>query len=181
MNTARIFVGEAIELREALPRSGETMLVPAIPQIPAHVVGADLIGSWSLESYTDTAEGAGAELPFGVNPIGLLIYTPDGFMSAQLMSLSRSPLRANDLNAKTESDSQQKSDAFIGYSGEYFFDEVTATVSHTPSVSFVPALIGQRLQRQVKLDGDRLTLTVTTPQIRGNSIKSSLCWLKLHR
>jgi Lipocalin-like domain len=156
------------------------MLVPSIPQNPAPVVGADLIGSWSLESYTDIAEGAEAVLPFGVNPIGLLIYTPDGFMSAQLMSLDRSPSRPNDSNAETESDYQQKSDAFIGYSGEYHFDDVTATVSHTPSVSFVPALIGHRLLRQVKLDGDRLTLTVTTPQIGGNSIKSSLCWLKLH-
>jgi hypothetical protein len=181
MNTARISSVKTIEPLEAPPRSGETMLVPSISQTPTHVVGADIIGSWSLESYTDTAEGAEAALPFGVNPIGLLIYTPDGFMSAQLMSVDRSLLKANDSNTKTEIGYQQKSDAFISYSGEYLFDEVTATVSHTPSVSFVPALIGHRLKRQVKLDGERLTLTVTTPQVGGNSVKSSLCWLRLHR
>jgi hypothetical protein len=117
------------------PRSGETMLVASIPQKPALVVGADLIGSWSLESYTDTVEGAGALLPLGINPTGLLIYTPDGFMSAQLMSLDRSPFDVGDLKSSTQSDYQEKSDGFIGYSGEYQFDEVTATVSHMPRVS----------------------------------------------
>ena len=176
-----MFLAETIELRDAPSRSGETMLVPTVPQKPALVVSADLIGSWSLESYTDTVEGAGAVLPLGINPTGLLIYTPDGFMSAQLMSLDRSPLDVGDLKSSTQSDYQEKSDGFIGYSGEYQFDEVTATVSHIPSVSFVPALIGRRLKRQVKLDGDRLTLTVTTPQVGGNPVKSSLHWLKLHR
>jgi len=157
------------------------MLVPSIPQKPALVVVADLIGSWRLESYTNTVEGAGAALPLGINPIGLLIYTPDGYMSAQLMSLDRSSPDVGDWNSKSQSDDVEESEDFISYSGEYQFDEVTATVSHIPSVSFVTALIGHRLKRQVKLDGDRLTLTVTTPQVGGNCVKSSLCWLKLHR
>jgi hypothetical protein len=130
-----MFLAETIELRDAPSRSGETMLVPSIPQKPALIVGADLIGSWSLESYTDTAEGAEVVLPLGVNPTGLLIYTPDGFMSAQLMSLHRSPFSVDDSSATTQNGYQQKSDAFIAYSGEYQFDEVTATVSHMPRVS----------------------------------------------
>jgi hypothetical protein len=157
------------------------MLVPSIPQEPAPVVGADLIGSWSLESYTDTAEGAEAILPLGINPTGLLIYTPGGFMSAQLMRLDRSSLVVGDWSSKSHSDAEKKSENFIGYSGEYQFDEVTATVTHIPSVSFVPTMIGHRLRRQVKLNRDRLTLTVVTSQAEGRSVKSSLCWLKLRR
>lgn len=158
------------------------MLVPSIPQKKtAPVVGADLIGSWSLESFTDTAEGSEVVLPFGINPTGLLIYTPGGFMSAQLMSLDRLSLDVGDWNSKSQGNDEKNSENYIGYSGEYQFDEVTATVSHIPSVSFVPALIGQRLKRRVKLDGHCLTLTVTTPQVRGNSVTSTLCWLKLHR
>jgi hypothetical protein len=181
MSTARISSMETVELRGARPRSGETVIVPSATQNPALVVTADLIGSWSLKSYTDTIEGAETVLPLGLNPTGLLIYTPDGFMSAQLMSLDRSRLGVADWNVKSQSDYREESRGFIGYSGEYQFDEVTATVSHMPSVSFVPSLIGRRLKRQVKLDSDRLTLTVVTPRVGGNSIKSSLCWLRLYR
>ena len=157
------------------------MLVSSIPQEPAPVVAADLIGSWSLESYTDTAQGAEAILPLGINPTGLLIYTPGGFMSAQLMRLDRSSIVAGDWNSEFRSDGEKKSENFIGYSGEYKFDEVTATVTHMPSVSFVPTMIGHRLRRQVKLHGSRLTLTVVTPKVGGQSVKSTLCWLKVPR
>src|ERR1700733_11081398 len=176
MSTARISSMETIEPRGAHPRSGETMLVPSATQNPALVVTADLVGSWSLKSYTDTIEGAETVLPLGLNPTGLLIYTPNGFMSAQLMRLDRWRLGVADWNMKTQSDYQEESRGFIGYSGEYQFDEVTATISHMPSVSFAPSLIGRRLKRQVKLDDDRLTLTVVTPQVGGKSVKSSLGW-----
>jgi hypothetical protein len=145
------------------------------------IVTADLVGTWSLGSYSDTTEGAEIVLPFGPNPIGLLIYTPYGYMSAQLMSPDHSPLDAGDWNGQTQGDYQENARGFIAYSGEYQFDEATSTVSHMPSVSFVPSLIGQRLKRQVKLDGDRLTLTVVTSRVEGNPVKSSLCWLRLHR
>jgi hypothetical protein len=157
------------------------MLVSPIPQEPAPVVGADLIGSWSLESYKDTAEGAEAILPLGINPTGLLIYTPGGFVSAQLMRFDRSSIVVGDWDSEFRSDGEKKSENFIGYSGEYQFDEVTATVTHIPSVSFVPTMIGQRLRRQVKLHGSRLTLTVVTPKVGGQSVKSTLCWLKVPR
>jgi hypothetical protein len=157
------------------------MPVPPATQNLALVVTADLIGAWSLESYTDTLEGAETLHPLGLNPLGLLIYTPDNFMSAQLMSLDPSHLGFGDSDANPKSDYQQKPDGFICYSGEYQFDEVTATVSHMPSVSFVSSLIGQRLKRQVDLEGARLTLTVVTSRVGGESVKTSLCWLKLHR
>jgi hypothetical protein len=153
---------------------------PLATQTSSLIVSADLVGAWSLESYTDTIEAVEAVHPLGLNPRGLLIYTSNGFMSAQLMSWVPPQLKAGDRNAAMRSESQEKEDSFIGYCGEYEFDEVTATVYHMPSVSFVPSLIGQRLIRQVKLDGDRLTLTLVTSRVEGSSIKSSLCWLRLH-
>jgi Lipocalin-like domain len=156
------------------------MLGPAATQTPSLIVTTDLVGAWSLESYTDATEGAETVHPLGLNPRGLLIYTPEGFMSVQLMSLGPSPIEGDQWNAGTPSEYHVRASSFIGYSGEYRFDEITATVFHMPSVSFVPILTGERLKRQVKLDGDRLTLTVVTARVEGNSVKSSLCWLRLH-
>jgi hypothetical protein len=157
------------------------MSIQSAAQNPSSIINADLMGAWSLESYSDTTEGKEAVFPFGPKPIGLLIYTPDGYMSAQLMSPDRSLLDVGDWNGQTQSDFHESARHFIAYSGEYQFDELTATVSHMPNVSFAPDLIGKQLKREVKLDGDRLTLTVVTSRVEGNSVKSSLCWLRLHR
>jgi len=157
------------------------MSIQSAAQNPSSITRVDLMGAWSLESYSDTTEGKETVFPFGPKPIGLLIYTPDGYMSAQLMSLDRSSLDVGDWNGQTQGDFHENARHFIAYSGEYQVDEVTATVSHMPNVSFAPDLIGKQLKRQVKLDGDRLTLTVVTSRVEGNSVKSSLCWLRLHR
>jgi len=151
-----------------------------ISQTARTIVASDLTGAWSLESYTDTLDGGEVKHPLGLNPKGLLIYTSGGSMSALLMNDDRSLPQVAESHAGTEVESHPEQGGFIGYSGEYHFDEAAANVYHTPSVSFDPRLIGQRLKRQVKMDGDRLTLTVVTSWIPGNSTKSSLNWLRIH-
>jgi len=152
---------------------------PAV-QHPSLIVTADLVGAWSLESYVDTIDGAKTMHPLGLGPKELLIYAPDGFMSVLLMRKDSSPFDLGNASAGTRSDGLEKADDFIGYSGTYHFDELTATVFHMPSVSFARGLIGQRLKREVKLDCDRLTLTVVTPRVGGKSVTSNLSWLRLH-
>jgi hypothetical protein len=151
-----------------------------ISQTARTIVKADLTGAWSLERYTETVDDGEVKHPLGLNPNGLLIYTEGGSMSALLMSGDRSLPQVAENDAGTEVGRHSEQDGFVGYSGEYHFDEVGAIVYHTPSVSFDPRLIGQRLKRQVELDGDRLTLTVVTSWTPSNSIKSSLCWLRIH-
>ena len=48
-----------------------------------------LLGVWRLVNYTDEQSGSVDTLPFGPDPQGFLIYTPDGFVSAQLMKTGR--------------------------------------------------------------------------------------------
>jgi hypothetical protein len=109
--------------------------IPSVAQIARPIVTEDLVGAWSLESYADALEGGGVEHPLGSNPRGLLIYTPDGLMSAQLMSGVRPPpTDATEGNAEIEGEYQGKASGFIGYCGEYHFDEVAAIVYHPPSV-----------------------------------------------
>ena len=49
-----------------------------------------LIGAWTLESYTvEDIESGEVSYPMGRNPEGLILYTTDGYMSAQLGSGQR--------------------------------------------------------------------------------------------
>jgi len=49
-----------------------------------------LIGAWKLVSYEiRPVDGSPAFYPLGERPMGIILYTPDGYMSAQLSALDR--------------------------------------------------------------------------------------------
>ena len=97
-----------------------------------------LVGGWRLVGYSETEDGGEASHPLGDNPLGTILYTPDGYMSAQL---ARSGLSADD----------QEPDAyFIAYSGPYDVDEQARTVTHHVQVSVIPNWRGTTQIRQVQ-------------------------------
>jgi hypothetical protein len=53
-----------------------------------------LTGVWTLRQYSDVTDRLPPHYPFGNDPEGLLIYTPDGFASALLRARNRPNLRA---------------------------------------------------------------------------------------
>ena len=56
-----------------------------------------LIGSWSLVAYTETdAETGEVSHPMGETPQGLILYTTDGYMSAQLGVVGRKAFASAD-------------------------------------------------------------------------------------
>lgn len=53
-----------------------------------------LIGAWTLVSYQEIpVDGSESFEPLGPDPRGIIMYTPDGYMSAQLSRPDRPPLR----------------------------------------------------------------------------------------
>jgi len=54
---------------------------------------ANLIGAWTLQSYeSSTIDGSHVTYPLGVDARGIIMYTLDGYMSAQLMRSDRTAL-----------------------------------------------------------------------------------------
>jgi hypothetical protein len=51
-----------------------------------------LIGAWTLVSYEERPlDGSPSFYPMSEQPVGIIMYTPDGYMSAQLMKPGRTP------------------------------------------------------------------------------------------
>jgi hypothetical protein len=98
-----------------------------------------LVGCWRLVEFSVTAaDGGAAEYPLGTSPLGTILYTPDGYMSAQL---ARPGPYADD----------QQPDAYaIAYSGPFDVDEQTRTVAHHVQVSVIPSWLGTTQIRQVQ-------------------------------
>jgi hypothetical protein len=136
-----------------------------------------LVGVWRLVSYAVEQAGQQDRFPFGPEPEGFLIYTSDGFVSAQLMKPRRSPFQSHDWNGGTPDEYQQAGSGYIAYCRVYQVDEEHSTVAHTPSVALVPNLIHEGQLRLITFTGDRLILrAVGTREAPGASITSRLEW-----
>jgi hypothetical protein len=107
-----------------------------------------LVGGWRLVSYTETPHGGQASHPLGDHPLGTILYTPDGYMSAQLAK--QGPY-----------DGDEQPDAYaIAYSGSYTVNEQAKTVDHHLQVSVIPDWVGSTQTRQVQFpEQGRLILT----------------------
>ena len=121
-------------------------------------IGSQLVGVWELVSYVDEQDGRENRYPLGAKPEGFLIYTPDGFVSAQLMKPGRAMFRSHDWLGGTAEEYQESGRGYIAYCGRYEVDEEKRTVAHIPSVALLPNLIGGRHLRSVTLCEGKLTL-----------------------
>jgi hypothetical protein len=139
-----------------------------------------LVGVWSLVTYTDEQSDRDDTHPFGPNPQGFLIYTPDGFVSAQLMKPGRPAFHSSDWHHGTLQEYQASGSGYIAYCGTYEVDEEKATVTHIPSVSLLPNLIHVRQCRSIDLEGDRLVLRVAGAPVAGVLyVTSRLEWKRI--
>jgi hypothetical protein len=139
-----------------------------------------LVGVWTLVSYTGERPGSENIHPFGPQPQGFLIYTANGFVSAQLMKPGRSDFHSPDWHHGTPQEYQESGSGYIAYCGRYEVDEEKATVTHIPSVALLPNLIHRPQRRLIHLDGDRLTLrAVGVPAENGLAVTSCLEWKKV--
>jgi hypothetical protein len=114
---------------------------------------ASFIGTWRLVSYL-VIELSGRTYPYwDDHPIGQLVYTADGHMSAQVYDTRRSPLGVDPESASAES----VRPLYVGsaaYFGIYSVDTATHRVTHVVQGSWLPDWIGRRLERSYRFVGD---------------------------
>lgn len=106
----------------------------------------------------------------------MLIYSPDGYMSAMLMRTGRAPFATNDWFRPTDGELAEAS-AFIAYNGTFSIDEPSGTVEHRISLSYFPNWIGQKQVRLVVNAADDLILTPAAPIMSaGTLVVPTLHW-----
>jgi len=119
----------------------------------------DLEGSWRLRSWEiRSGGGRGVTAPFGDCPEGLLVYTPDGWMSATVCRGDRAPLPADSSPRKVDEHLVAEAyRSYFHYAGPYRIE--TDSVVHTVRYSLNPNFVGTEQFRKMRIDGPLLTLT----------------------
>ena len=120
----------------------------------ALVIRDQLVGAWQLVSYVSTPKDSTkqATYPLGKDPKGILLYTADGYMSAQIQVLE--PAKELDTNSTQLT-------GYLGYTGPFYIDETGSEIvlQHHMSLSSFPAWLGDTQRRLARLNGDILVLS----------------------
>ena len=137
-----------------------------------------LLGAWKLVSYQEIpVDGSDPFEPFGHDPQGIILYTADGYMSAQLSKPDRPEFASGDWFGGTPGEYQMEASSYIAYSGPFHVDEANQALTHSMFVSLFPNWTGKSQPRVVAIDGDVLRLGTATPmQSNGKTVNAVLTW-----
>jgi Lipocalin-like domain len=137
-----------------------------------------LIGAWRLVSSVEIDINTGAvDCPLGDKPNGLILYTADGYMSAQLSAADRPNFESGDMYKGKPGEYVAAGLTYLAYSGPYYVDEAKRIVEHEMFVSLFPNWRGQRQARIVILDEMELHLSPNRPLMFDGSLKmATIIW-----
>jgi hypothetical protein len=137
-----------------------------------------LIGAWKLVSYEEKpVDGSPSFHPMSEQPMGIIMYTPDGYMSAPLSKPDRKPFASGDWFKGTPEEYGREATTYIAYTGKFHVDEEAQKLTHSMFVSLFPNWIGQTQPRVVKIEGDYLYLHTASPiESGGKKVNSFLKW-----
>ena len=139
---------------------------------------AQLLGTWRLVSLVDTMKdgSSGPAIKYGPHAQGFIMYEPDGHMCAQIMNPDRPSWK--DPDNPTNEEKLAAFQGFIAYCGKYKLDAEHSTVTHYPSVAWMPPYVGSTQPRPFRIDGKRLIITPAIDSILRNEgiVKRVLTW-----
>jgi hypothetical protein len=137
-----------------------------------------VIGVWSLVSYEVTDDRGNTSYPMGKDAEGFIMYHPEGYMSAQIMTPGRPKYASGDLHTGTQEEMAAAAHGYLAYAGPYQVDEENKTVKHHMSISLNTNWLGDTQPRYVELEGDILSINSEPIIVDGKEVSTKLVWKK---
>lgn len=117
------------------------------------------IGAWNLVSWVVTDASGQLDHPYGNKPMGQIIYTENGTMSAQLMHPGAALPDVSGLSG--DAVLKKVASTFFAYYGTYSVDNAGKTVTHHVQGCISPSWVGTEQARRYRfLDKNHLELSV---------------------
>jgi hypothetical protein len=137
------------------------LILATMPSVPTRLSFADdtgkqLAGTWKVVSLVTRFDGGDAVEPFGPNPKGRLVLTPEGQWIIILT-------RADRESAKTLEEKAALLDSMLAYSGKYTVEGDRMMIQVDTSWNEIYSGANQNQTRFFNIEGDKLT--IRSPEI----------------
>ena len=120
------------------------------------------VGTWKLVSWEITQPDGTIHYLYGKEVVGYLIYTADGYMSAQIMDPDRQqsdpsfPLEAAEAQTLPDPDRARAYSTYLSYCGTYTVEG--DRVTHHVKAGLIPSWTGSDQRRRFRFDLGRLII-----------------------
>jgi hypothetical protein len=116
------------------------------------------IGAWRLVSCERKSPAGEVMYPYGMDPVGRIVYDVAGRMSVHIMRRDRPKFGSDDRRKGTPEEIKAAFEGFIGYYGTYDVDEKDGIVVHHVEVCSFPNWVGTDQKRLFRFEGLQLVL-----------------------
>ncbi|MDX1617014.1 MAG: lipocalin-like domain-containing protein [Candidatus Promineifilaceae bacterium] len=128
-----------------------------------------LLGAWELRSLRAMSPEGEISYPWGENLSGMLIYLPDGVMTAVLMQSGR-PNLGSGLGDRPAEEMRAILQGFDAYCGTYSLDMEAGIVTHHVEAARAPEWVGSHQIRYFELEGDLLSIRTEPMPLYGGAV-----------
>ena len=132
------------------------------------------IGTWRLVSCELRKPDGEVSYPFGRDPVGYIMYNPEGYMSVAFMSADRPKFAAGDVMGGTTEEKVAAVDTYLSYCGRYEIQH--DKVIHHIEVSLFPNWVGVDQERIYEFKDDKLSLSTPPLLVGGSQQTAYLIW-----
>lgn len=117
---------------------------------------AGLLGAWHLLGWQIRYDSGRVARPFGADPLGLLVYSADGWMNVCVSRCDRAPLAEPNVRRAPLEQQAAAFASYFSYAGR--FEVAGGIVTHQVTVALDPAFVGTRQARRIEWHGADLAL-----------------------
>ncbi|TWU08913.1 hypothetical protein CA54_41520 [Symmachiella macrocystis] len=134
-------------------------------------VSEQFVGAWSLISWTATLPDGTIRHPYGEQPLGRIMYSPNGKMVACLMRRHRIRCASDNRHEATSAERDAAYRDYVSYFGAFSVDATNSTVTHHVEGATFPNWIGTDLVREFCFADQELTLSLLGPDGSAHALK----------
>jgi hypothetical protein len=129
----------------------------------------DFVGTWGLERIEqrdDDGQWTQSSSRLGPPTVGYLMYDSGGNMAVQIMRTDQPRFASDVRDEVTPDEAKAALQGYVAYFGTYSVDGEEGSVTHHRIGNLVPNRVGVDAKRFYSFQGDRLTLTIPSGDVR---------------
>lgn len=151
----------------------------AIAQNAKQTMKTELLGSWTLVSVENINSDGTKNLPYDVNPRGILFFDEKGNYAIEIYKNERPKIISGDKNKCTPEENAAIVQGSNAHFGVYEIDENQKVITFKIKTASFPNWEGTTQKRSYTYMDNKLKYVVTNTTQGGKSVTAEVVWKKL--